>query len=152
VTAAQFRRIALGFADVAESAHMGHPDFRVNGRIFATLSADGRQGMVKLPLDGQARVLRDHPDAFAPASGAWGRQGSTMVQLASADAETVGEAMTIAWQHGVATNAARLPPFARSVRRRPSSRVTGSSRSAKASAERVPAKSLRKKARAPRRR
>jgi hypothetical protein len=142
MTPTQFRRIALGLADVVESAHMGHPDFRVNGRIFATLTADGRRGMVKLPPDHQARVIRDYPDTFAPASGAWGRQGSTMVDLQSADAETVGEAMTVAWQDGVAINTARQPSR--------SARPSLASHSAKASAER--AKSVRKKAPSARRR
>jgi hypothetical protein len=110
MTPTQFRRIALGLAGVVEGAHMGHPDFRVNGRIFATLTADERRGMVQLPLDHQERVVRDNPDVFVPASGAWGRQGSTMVELKPADVESVGAAITIAWQHRVATHAARLKP------------------------------------------
>lgn len=84
-----------------EGAHMGHPDFRVNGRIFATLSPDNRQGMVKLTPEQQQTCVRAHPATFVPASGAWGRQGCTMVNLASADAEAVGEAATLAWQNAV---------------------------------------------------
>ncbi len=82
-----------------EGAHMGHPDFRVNGRIFATLSPDRRKGMVKLTPDQQRVVLREHAAMFEPASGAWGRQGATMVILDQAEEETVGEAMTLAWQN-----------------------------------------------------
>ena len=105
-----FRRIALGLQDAVEGTHMGHPDFRVGGRIFATLSADERQGMVTLTPDEQDVVVRANPGVFAPASGAWGRQGCTMVQLVSAEADTVGEAMTQAWQNAVKKNAAKKAP------------------------------------------
>jgi hypothetical protein len=107
VTAAQFRHIALGLDGVVEGAHMGHPDFRLGGRIFATLTADERRGMVTLPLDQQERFVRGGAGPFVPAAGAWGRQGSTLVDLASADVETVGEAMTIAWQLALTKAAAR---------------------------------------------
>jgi hypothetical protein len=99
--ARDFRRIALGLQDAIESSHMAHPDFRVNGRIFATLSEDERQGMVKLTLDQQEQFIHAGPAVFTPASGAWGRQGCTMVQLAAADSDVVGEAMTLAWQLAV---------------------------------------------------
>ena len=98
LTAAAFRRLALGFVGATESAHMGHPDFRANGRIFATLKGDGASGMVKLPPEEQARFIREHPSAFAPEAGAWGRQGCTRVVLDAADLETLGDAMTLAWQ------------------------------------------------------
>ena len=101
-----FRRIALGFVGAIEAAHMGHPDFRANGRIFATLSPDGRQGMVKLTPPQQEAVVESHGDVFTPASGAWGRQGCTMVALAQADLEVLGEAMTLAWQNSTAAPAA----------------------------------------------
>jgi hypothetical protein len=101
MTAAGFRRIALALDDVIESAHMGHPDFRVNGRIFATLHADNQHGMVKLTPDEQAAFIRSHPDAFAPESGAWGRAGCTRVRLKTVDEEQLGEAMTLAWQSTV---------------------------------------------------
>ncbi len=81
-----------------ERAHMGHPDFRVNGRIFATLHDDNRHGMVKLAPEQQQRFVRDHPGIFSPENGAWGRQGCTRVQLSAADEEVLGEAVTLAWQ------------------------------------------------------
>jgi hypothetical protein len=81
-----------------EGAHMGHPDFRVDGRIFATLHADGLFGMVKVPPGDQHRIVREHPSAFAPENGAWGRQGCTRVRLDVVDEDTLGEAMTLAWQ------------------------------------------------------
>jgi hypothetical protein len=77
MTEKQFRRIALGLDGAIERAHMGHPDFRANGRIFATLRGDDKHGMVKLTPEQQKRFVRDVPDAFAPESGAWGRQGCT---------------------------------------------------------------------------
>ena len=107
MTAAGFRRIALAFDGVIESAHMGHPDFRVNGRIFATLHADNQHGMVKLTPAEQAVFIRSHPDAFAPESGAWGRAGCTRITLKVVDEEQLGEAMTLAWQNTVNAPAAR---------------------------------------------
>ena len=98
MTAAGFRRIALAFDGVVESAHMGHPDFRVNGRVFATLKHDHQHAMVKLTPSEQAIFIRSHPGAFAPESGAWGRAGCTRVTLKAVDEEQLGEAMTLAWQ------------------------------------------------------
>ncbi len=109
MTTDRFRRIALGFEGAVESAHMGHPDFRANGRIFATLTADGQRGMVKLTPAQQQSIMAGRRDAFEPASGAWGRQGCTMVELAAADEEVVGEAMTLAWQAAIAAK----PPAAK---------------------------------------
>jgi hypothetical protein len=102
ITAKSFRRIALGMKDAVEAAHMGHPDFRVNGRIFATLHADNAWGMVKLTPDQQERFLREAPKAFKPESGAWGRQGCTAVRLDAVDEDTLGEALTLAWQNTAA--------------------------------------------------
>ena len=98
-----FRKIALRLQDAIEGEHMAHPDFRVNGRIFATLHPDGKQGMVKVTPDHQRDFIHQHPATFTPASGAWGRQGCTMVQLSAVDEETLGEAMTLAWQLAVAS-------------------------------------------------
>lgn len=102
-----FRRIALGLEGAVESAHMGHPDFRVNNRIFATLHHDREFGMVALTPDQQAQFIRADPDAFAPESGAWGRAGSTRVQLKSVHGETLGQAMTLAWQNTVNKRASK---------------------------------------------
>ena len=97
--AKDFRRIALGLEGAVEGAHMGHPDFRVNNRIFATLHHDDRFGMVALTPDQQAQFMRDAPDAFAPESSAWGRAGSTRVHLTAVDEDMLGAAMTLAWQN-----------------------------------------------------
>ena len=101
MTPAAFRRIALGMQAAVEGSHMGHPDFRVNNRIFASLHDGDRFGMVKLTPEQQHRCLQEHSQTFAPESGAWGRAGCTRVHLASADEEAVGEAMTLAWQNVV---------------------------------------------------
>jgi len=77
-----FRRIALAFPGAEERAHMGHPDFRVGGKIFATLGApDADYGMVALHPEQQELAIAAEPQAFRPAAGAWGRQGSTLVAL-----------------------------------------------------------------------
>ncbi len=112
-----FRRIALGLKDVVESAHMAHPDFRLHNKIFATLHADLASGMVKLTPDQQRTLLDEHPAAFAPESGAWGRAGCTRMNLAAVDEETLGEAMTLAWR-----NAAESAAAARAKRRQPGPR------------------------------
>ena len=98
MTPADFRRIALGLQGAVEGEHIAHPDFRANGRIFATIAPDAKWGMVKLSPEQQREFTTAQPGTFVPANGAWGRSGCTMVQLAAADRETVGEAMTLAWQ------------------------------------------------------
>lgn len=97
MTADDFREMALAQPGAEERAHMGHPDFRANGRIFATLQADERTGMVKVTPEEQAVLLRDNPATFTPAAGAWGRQGCTLVHLAKATTRAVRPAMQLAY-------------------------------------------------------
>lgn len=98
MTIDDFRRIALEFPGTSESSHMGHPDFRSNGKIFATLHyPDENWGMVKLPLDQQDNFLQIRPDAFVAAKGAWGLGGSTNVRLAAVDEVTLKYALSLAW-------------------------------------------------------
>ena len=116
MTANGFRRLALGLEGAIESAHHGHPDFRVGGKIFATLGyPDGKWGMVNLTPDQQRIWVAEHPDAFIPVKGKWGEQGSTNVRLSAANEETLGEALTLAWQ-----NATRARTARRSISRRSS--------------------------------
>jgi hypothetical protein len=99
MTAADFRRIALSFPEAEESAHMSHPDFRVGGKIFATLGyPDEDHGMVILPPEEQARLVKTYPKVFAPAKGAWGKSGSTSVRLEAIDKTTLRRAIEIAWR------------------------------------------------------
>jgi hypothetical protein len=99
MTPAEFRRLALRFPEAEESSHMSHPDFRVSGKIFATLAyPDKDHGMVVLPAEEQARLLRENPKVFSPAKGAWGKRGSTTVRLEAVDKATLRTALEIAWR------------------------------------------------------
>ena len=84
MTADRFREIVLSFDGVEERAHMGHPDFRAGGRIFASLHSKDQFGMVKLTPAEQRACIKENPETFSPSSGAWGRQGCTNIHLASA--------------------------------------------------------------------
>jgi len=98
MTADGFRKLALSFPDTAESAHMRHPDFRVRGKIFATLGYPSeRWGMVKLTPAQQTKFVLAHPDVFVPANGAWGRAGSTTVNLRAAREAVLLPALDAAW-------------------------------------------------------
>jgi hypothetical protein len=103
MTGDTFRALALGLEGTAERAHMGHPDFRVNGRIFSSLTADSRRGTVKLTAAEQREFMKAAPGVFAPAAGAWGRQGWTTIRLEAADPATVRGALTVAWENIVQT-------------------------------------------------
>jgi hypothetical protein len=100
MTAGDFRRLALRFPEAIESAHMDHPDFRVGGKIFATLGyPDMGVGMVKLFPDQQKDFVRDEPEVFAPVNGAWGRRGATHVRLRAAKKASVQRALAAAWRN-----------------------------------------------------
>jgi hypothetical protein len=107
-----FREIALSMQGAIEGAHMKHPDFRVNGRIFASLHADDVWGTVMLTPEEQQELLALKAKMFKPSAGAWGRQGCTDVRLDAADARTLRQAMTLAWERIVAK-----PPVKRRPRR-----------------------------------
>lgn len=99
MTVEEFRELALSLPEVSEGAHMGHADFRVGGKIFATLGyPDAEHGMVILPPEVQAEYSTAYPAVFAKASGAWGAGGATSVRLASADCDTVSDALSSAWR------------------------------------------------------
>ena len=100
MTADGFRRLALSLPGAVEEGHMGHPDFRVGGRIFATLGyPDESCAMVKLQPEQQEAFVSDDPQAFAPAKGAWGRGGATSVRLPKARAARVRTALLAAWRN-----------------------------------------------------
>jgi len=113
VTREGFRRLALSMPEASESAHMGHPDFRVRGKIFATLSyPDENWGMVKLTPEQQEAFVSAEPAVFVPVKGGWGRQGATNVRLRPAKARSLRVALAAAWRN-VAPR-----PLAESVARR----------------------------------
>ena len=97
MTADEFRALALGFPDTEERSHMNHPDFRLRGKIFATLNSDLTKGMVSLTPELQADYIAMDA-SFHPASGAWGRKGSTMITLATANVDVVRSALAAAWE------------------------------------------------------
>lgn len=100
MTANDFRKIALSFPEAVESAHMNHPDFRVGGKIFATLGyPDEMWGVLKLDLDQQERYVSEFPKVFQPVKGAWGRRGGTNIYLPAANIATVREAIAAAWRN-----------------------------------------------------
>jgi len=114
LTSRDFRRIALGLKDAVEGAHMGHPDFRLNGRI---VHADLASGMVKLTPDQQSDYVKASPAVFTPENGAWGREGCTAVRLALVDEDTLGEALTLAWGNIIERHPTRRARSRRASRR-----------------------------------
>ena len=100
MTAEQFRQIALGLPKSVESAHMHHPDFRVGGRIFATLGyPTNASAVVKLTPEQQKEFVRREPAVFSKVTGAWGRRGATRVHLRAAKIDIMREALLTAWRN-----------------------------------------------------
>lgn len=100
MTADQFRQIALSFPEASESAHMDHPDFRVRGKIFATLGYPKKGwGMVKLSPEQQNEFVKSVPAVFVPAKGEWGRRGATTVHLRTAKKAALRVALVAAWSN-----------------------------------------------------
>jgi len=100
MTADQFRRLAISLPGVSERAHVGHPDFRVGGKVFATLGyPDAAWGMVKLTPQQQSEFVRSEPTIFVPVKGAWGRKGCTNVCLKRATKARLTPAMVAGWRN-----------------------------------------------------
>jgi|ERR1043166_559438 hypothetical protein len=106
MNANDFRRIALSFAGAEEGSHMGSVDFRVGGKIFATLAHEklGYGNLIISP-ELQAELIRRSPALFLPVAGGWGRRGATHLRLAEAKETDVKEALKTAWEYRVAKNA-----------------------------------------------
>jgi hypothetical protein len=121
MTAEQFRSMALAMPDAEEREHMGHPDFRVGGKIFATLGyPDSEWGMVKLFPDQQKDFVAAAPKMFSPVKGEWGRQGCTNVRLKTATQARVKLALYAAWRNAavkVAKKSLEAKPKRRKVTR-----------------------------------
>jgi len=92
------RALALMLPGVSEGAHQGHPDFRIGGRIFATLWVEEERVVLRLRRDDQARVVEEEPDLFSPVPGAWGRRGWTNLDLWDADEAVLRDALLAAWR------------------------------------------------------
>lgn len=98
MTREQFRKMALSFPQTEEREHMDHPDFRIAGKIFATLSyPDEKWGMVKLTPEQQEEFVRAEPNVFLPVKGGWGRRGATSVRLKMAKRTSLRRALAAAW-------------------------------------------------------
>src|SRR5262250_1871922 len=104
--ASDFRRIALGFEGAEEGSHMGSPDFRVGGRIFATLASQ-KQGYGNLMLtpEHQEAYVSEAPELFVPVAGGWGRMGATHIRLAAANEDVLTGALRTAWKLRLDRNA-----------------------------------------------
>ena len=106
MNAKDFRRLALSFEGSEEGSHMGHADFRVGGKIFATLASQHLgYGNLKLTLEQQAAFVAELPDVFLPIPGGWGRMGMTHIRLAKANEDVLRGALEAAWRLRVESNA-----------------------------------------------
>jgi hypothetical protein len=106
MTPDDFRRIALSLEGAEEGSHMGAVDFRVGGRIFATLAAvDQGYGNLMLDPGQQAMFVEELPDVFLPVHGGWGRMGATHIRLAKASEDVLTGALQTAWKLRVEKNA-----------------------------------------------
>ncbi len=104
--AEDFRRVALSFPGAEEHSHMGSPDFRVGGRIFATLASQAQgYGNLKLTPEQQAAFVEELPNVFVPIAGGWGRTGMTHIRLAAATEELLHGALQTAWRNRSQLNA-----------------------------------------------
>ncbi len=116
MTSDTFRKMALEIPGANESSHMSHPDFRIDGKIFATLGyPDEYWGMVKLTPEQQRSFVGEAPGVFNPCSGAWGRHGATKVHLASAKVSVLRPALEAAWTN-VSAKTKKKPPLRRTRR------------------------------------
>jgi YjbR protein len=105
MNAADFRRIALSFDGAEEGSHMGAVDFRVGGRIFATLASVSQgYGNLMLTPEQQAAFIEDLPEMFVPIAGGWGKMGMTHIRLAKANEDVLVGALHAAWKLRVEKN------------------------------------------------
>src|SRR3954470_7607134 len=127
MTANDFREMALGFDDAEESVHMGAADFRVGGRIFATLAHEHLGfGNLMLSPELQQSLIAEAPDVFVPVAGGWGRRGATHIRLAEATPEQLLEGLRVAWSLRVQKNEKSRTPKRKTQGRTPHSPIHGS--------------------------
>jgi hypothetical protein len=107
----RFRRLALALPGAIESSHMDHPDFRLNNRIFATLSGQEKAcGVLKLTTEQQQAFIAEQPEIFSPVQGGWGRMGMTYIHLKEADESIMAGALKIAYQNLQAKQSQKKSP------------------------------------------
>ena len=117
MTAEDFRRIALSLDGAEEGSHMGAMDFRVGGRIFATLASQSLgYGNLMLTVEQQAAFVAEQPDLYLPIAGGWGRMGMTHIRLAEANEDAMTGALRTAWQLRISKN--KKPAKARKASKR----------------------------------
>jgi hypothetical protein len=105
MNASDFRRIALSLDGAEEGSHMGSADFRVGGRIFATLASQEQgYGNLMLTPEQQSDFVRELPNVFLPVAGGWGKLGATHVRLAEVDEDVLTGALRTAWKVRVEKN------------------------------------------------
>jgi hypothetical protein len=125
MTPDDFRRFALSLEGAEEGSHMGSADFRVGGRIFATLAAQAQgYGNLMLTPETQAEFVSEAPDVFVPIKGGWGRMGATHIVLAKANRDVLAGALEAAWRirkekNGRTPSAKRATPAKMRKSRRP---------------------------------
>jgi len=118
MTVADFRRLALSLPGAQEGSHMGSADFRVGGRIFATLASQKLgYGNLMLSPELQADFVREAPRVFLPVAGGWGRNGATHIRLAEAHEDLLADALRAAWKLRVDKNAPPRKKAAKTQRR-----------------------------------
>jgi hypothetical protein len=123
MTPSDFRRIALSFEGAEEGSHMGAVDFRVGGRIFATLASVSQgYGNLMLTPEHQAAFIAERPDLFLPVFGGWGRGGATHIRLAEADEDTLTGALHTAWKLRVEKNGKAGRKSGGSLKRKPAAK------------------------------
>lgn len=105
VTPEHYRRLALSLPEAVEGSHMEHPDFRVGGRIFATIWKGN--GVLMLRPDQQSALVTSQPEIFSPAKGGWGKRGSTVVHLEAADESSVRQGLFTAWRNKASKGVSR---------------------------------------------
>lgn len=112
MTETDFRKMALTLPEAVEAEHMGHPDFRVRGKVFASLGHPKLGwGVVKLLPKQQQLLVDEEMEVFVPANGAWGKKGMTCVLLKAADRSTVRRALFDAWRNTAPESLAREHTF-----------------------------------------
>lgn len=105
MNASDFRRIALQLKGAEEASHMGSPDFRVGGRIFATLASEDQGfGNLMLTPEQQAAFVEEMPQVFVPIAGGWGKMGATHIRLSAATEDVLSGALRTAWKLRVEKN------------------------------------------------